>query len=136
MGTPFSHTYLVFAGENGEQIFHATGAGLYQISRCRFLQHNKVVAEFLLEIDSEAEARIKHLASSEAGERYGFWQNIGIVIAKAFKLQVNPFQDGVNCSEWVAEALKQTDAQAFSDFRDLNTVEPSHIYNYMRSKRV
>lgn len=146
MRTPFSHVYLVFGKAPTELVVHATGKGLFPISRKKFLEHNFVVEEFEISVSDLEYDKIKMLSYDNMGTKYGYWQNIGILIAELLcttykklninKRIVNPFMDGVNCSEWVSMALKVEDTEAFAEFSDSNLISPSDVYKYLKKSIV
>lgn len=136
LGAPFSHTYLYFQidGLTRHSVFQAVGSGLELISIDKFLEHNEIVEEFTIPINDDSYFDILNKCHNAAGEDYGFWQNIGDLIATLFRLKHNPFTDGYNCSEWVALCLIELDPEAFSTIEDLNLVTPKDVYDYLEKK--
>lgn len=136
MGTNFSHTFLIFDLPKFQDkvIFQAVGSGLNFIAETNFLDHNDIVTNFEIEINEDQYYILINKCILASGKNYGYLQNIGDVIAKIFRLNKNPFNDGTNCSEWVAECLVTIDLEAFSKFVDLNLVTPKDVYNYLDGK--
>ncbi len=143
MGTEYSHTYMIFNFETYSMVFHATGKGLFPLSKERFLEHNIPVETFEISVTDEEYLQIRRLCFINMGLDYGFWQNIGNLIAdllevtcKKFNIQkriVNPFMDGVNCSEWIAYIIKIKDPEVCKSI-EINRVKPNDIYNYLIKK--
>ena len=78
------------------------------------------------------------------GTDYGYWQNIGNLVADLLeatckklcikKRIVNPFMDGINCSEWMAMGLKIKDPNAFKDI-EINRIKPDTVYDYLKNNK-
>lgn len=140
----FSHTYMVYSIDAYDMVFHATGKGLFPLLKENFLKHNIVVEEFNINVTDEEYVKIKHLCFTNMGTKYGFWQNIGNLIADLLeatckklcikKRIVNPFMDGINCSEWLAKIIKVKDSEAFKDI-EINRVKPNDVYEYLKRKQ-
>lgn len=139
MGTEFSHTYfkVQLQGLDTPSVLQATGKGVSMCSYSNFLAHNAVVREFSLEVSDALFYRIYNDFHLQAGTKYGYWQNLGILIARAFKLKINPFQDGIVCSEYVAYCLEDVFPNDWdSNKQDFNLVMPKAIYEYLTNKDI
>lgn len=137
--TDFSHTYFKFKQENLDYstIYHAVGKGLNYISEPNFLEDNTVVKEFKLEIDDELYIHILNLCHNNAYKKYGFLQNLGIFFVKILKkfnitYRRNPFNDGINCSEWNAKIL----FSIYPDWSNKSTdlIDPKDCFLFLKEK--
>lgn len=131
--TKFSHTYLYFKLEEFDQytVFQAVGEGGAQfISADTFLAHNTVVSEFKIPLSEEQYKIVLNRCHELSGDSYGFLQNIGMVLARMFRLKKNPFRKHRNCSEIIAECIIKIDSKAFK--KDLNLITPKDIYTYLQ----
>lgn len=133
---PFSHTYMEFNLPYIEDslIFQAVGHGVEIKPKNLFLKENVVVNEFTVTISQEKLVFVLNKFFNFIGSRYGFLQNVGSVFAKIFNLKRNPINDGINCSELMAEILIDLDPEAFCNFEDLNLVTPKDVYIYLNNK--
>lgn len=136
----FSHTWLKFKMKDlySNTVFHAVGNGLSYISEPAFLQHNEVIEEFELEISDSLYNHILNLCHSYASVKYGYWQNLGIGFVKFLKLfginyRRNPFNEGLNCSEWCALVLTEVYGK-WTD-KESNLIDPTDVYNYLKDKQ-
>lgn len=137
MNTTFSHTYLYFKLQELDQytVFHAVGTGPQFISKDTFLLHNIIIREFSFNVSEEQYHTILNKCHQASGRlKYGYLQNLGLVLARLFKRKNNLFDAGVNCSEWIADCIIEIDPEAFSKFNDLNLVTPKDVYNYLDGK--
>lgn len=137
IGAPFSHTYMEFKVPDIDEclILQAVGHGVEIRTKNNFLKENEIIQEFLVNITEEKYLFILNKSFDHLGDKYGFLQNIGDVIAKIFKLKNNPINDGINCSELMAEIIIEIDPEAFSEIEDLNLVTPKDIFNYLNRKK-
>lgn len=127
--TPFSHTYIRFMGQDRSFIYESVGrAGTRFISSSHWLDHAIVVSEFPIDLDDTHYRKLRNYCMDNAGIKYGFFQNIGVVLAKIFKLKKNWFKKGKNCSEAVAEALIN---QGFTIEKTPDLITPKDIYNLL-----
>lgn len=135
MRTKFSHTYLRIKLDtfNEDSVFHAVGRGATIVSYSNFLIKNEPIKEFNLNISDELFDEICNEFHKRSGkDGYGFLQNIGILIAEKLKLTKNPFDDGLNCSEWIAYCLEEIYPERWkSNERDFNLVKPSEVYEFL-----
>lgn len=88
---PFSHVYLRFNIEGVDCVFHATGKGLHLMPYAKFTQSVTVIKEFDLAVGERTDSALKRLCLINASTNYGYWQNMGLVLERLFKLSVNPF---------------------------------------------
>jgi len=114
MGKPFSHTYFKFKEDlyKDYTIFHAIGKGLVYMSETTFLEHNLPIYQFEIQILDELFNELMEDCHINAGKHYGFMQNIGIAIVRSLKkininITKNPFNEGINCSEWMYYILEE-----------------------------
>lgn len=135
-GTEFSHTYFKFQQEFLEEktVFHAVGKGLTYISETNFLVHNEPTKEFELKIGDQDYAELLNKCHKSASIKYGYLQNLGIgfvsILQKlGIKYKRNPFNDGVNCSEWVCILLQSLYGDWAKKSNDL--VSPNDVYQFL-----
>jgi len=126
MGTEYSHVYIKFEGKERELIYESVGrSGTRFMGAKLWSAHAVTVKSFSIEVeDSQHRALINYCIDS-AGLEYGFWQNIGLVIADRFKLKNNPFKSGKNCSEAVGEVLESI---GYVFDKDFNLLTPKDIF--------
>lgn len=139
LNKPFSHTYFKFKEDSycDHTIFHAVGKGLTYISETNFLNHNTVVFEKAIEINDETYKELLNECHQNAGRKYGFLQNLGILWVRSlnclgFDLKTNPLDDGINCSEWMYYLLEEIYGR-WTD-TEPNLVAPDEVYNYLINK--
>jgi hypothetical protein len=138
LDTPFSHTYfkVQLPGLCDASVFQANGKGIGICSYTNFKSHNLPILEFDCEISDELFYELYNDFHNKAGTSYGYVQNLGLLVADLFKLKVNPFQDGVNCSEYIAYCLEETNPQDWnSSKQDFNMVSPKTVYDYLNGKK-
>lgn len=136
MHRDFSHTYFKFKEDLYEDhtIFHAVGKGLIYVSERSFLKHNTPVAEFELTISNELFDELLQDCHTNAGNDYGIFQNLGIAVVRGLskigiKIDRNPINDGINCSEWAYYLLEEIDGKWTQT--DPNLIAPDQIYDYL-----
>lgn len=136
MKRDFSHTYFKFKENLYEDhtICHATGKGVNYMSETTFLEHNEPVAEFELEISDSLFDELLQDCHKFAGANYGYLQNVGILIVRVaakigIKMNKNPLNDGINCSEWGYYILEEIDGEWIHI--DPNLVAPDQVYDYL-----
>jgi hypothetical protein len=137
LDTEFSHTYfkVTLPGLNDASVLQATGKGISMCSYTNFLKHNIVVKEFKMNISNELFLELYNEFHDKAGTKYGYIQNIGILISNILKLKTNPFQDGIVCSEYIAYCLSEVYPDDWDDsVMDFNLVTPRDVYQYLVSK--
>jgi hypothetical protein len=136
LGTPFSHCYIKIKLDefNDSSVLHAIGKGVVIMSYNNFLTQAESIKEFDLEISEDLYKEICDDFHKLVGvTKYGFGQNIGILIARALKLKKNPINDGVNCSEWAAYCLEEIDPDMWnSKEEDFNLITPLEVFNYLK----
>ena len=102
------------------------------MSRPVFLDTNKIVEEFEIEVSDEAYDRLMYRAIQLVGKPYGVRQIIGIVISQIFNLKKNPFvtkKDTYICSEWCGLVLKEL---GYVIPKDPNLLTPADVYKVLR----
>jgi len=133
MGTEYSHVYIKFHSPSLERtlIYEAVGAGVRFIGLDRWQSHAQEVASFQLTLSDENYKRLMQFCVDNAGIDYGFFQNIGILVANVAKLERNLFNDGKNCSEEIGEILE---LEGFDIEKDFNLLTPKDIYEILEQK--
>jgi len=126
MQTDYSHVYIKFYSKSIDRIlvYEAVGSGVRFIGQEKWKSHAKEMHSYDIEISDESYTKLMQYCVDNAGESYAFCQNLGVVIAKVFKLSKNPFQEGQNCSEVAGEILK---LENFSISEDMNLITPKDI---------
>jgi hypothetical protein len=128
MDTSYSHTYLVFTEE--DLIYEAVGTGTRFISTPEWENHAVEVKSYRILISDQSYLELKNYCESRVNVKYGFWQNLGIVIAEIFKLKKNPFNSGLNCSESVGRILIK---EGYVISKNVNLLTPEDIYKVLES---
>lgn len=133
MGTPYSHVYMKFDSPsmNRSLIYEAVGVGVRFIGLERWKNHALEVDSFELEVSEENYKKIMQFCIDQSGIEYGFWQNLGIIIANICKKSNNSLTDGENCSEAIGEILK---LEGFEIHKDLNLLTPKDIHEILSTK--
>lgn len=126
MDTPYSHTYLVFTEE--DLIYEAVGTGTRFISTPEWETHAVEVKSYRIIVSDESYTELKNYCQSKLNTKYGFWQNLGIVVAQILKLHKNPFNSGLNCSELVGRILIK---EGYVISKNVNLLTPEDIYNVL-----
>jgi hypothetical protein len=137
MNVDFSHVYMKFQDTKmpDPTILHAVGKGLIYLSDTVFRQHNEIV-QYTFDISDETFDKIKTDFHRQAGEDYGYLQNLGVFLIDLIKsissneVAKNPLSEGINCSEWVSQVLDD----AIGDWtdKDPNLIKPSDIRNFLK----
>lgn len=130
MQTNYSHVYIKFYSKSLDRvlIYEAVGSGVRFIGQEKWKSHAIEMHSYDIDISDESYTKLMQFCVDNAGEEYAFCQNLGVVIAKVFKLGKNPFQEGQNCSEIVGELLK---LEGFEICKDMNLVTPKDIKNIL-----
>lgn len=130
MQTDYSHVYVKFYSKSIDRvlIYEAVGSGVRFISQKKWESHAKEMHYYEIEVSDESYMKLMQFCVDNAGEEYAFCQNLGIVIAKLFKLNKNPFVSGENCSEIVGKILK---LEGFQICKNINLVTPKDIKNIL-----
>jgi len=107
MGTPYSHVYMKFDSQsfNRTLIYEAVGSGVRFIGFDRWKNHAVEVKSYSFEVCEKSYTKLMQYCIDNSGIEYGFFQNIGIVIANIFRKKYNALTDGENCSEIIGEIL-------------------------------
>lgn len=137
----FSHTYLEFQSPGlwSKTIFEASGNGVSYRSKPNFLTGSTVVASFELKISDQLYSKILNKCHDNAGIKYGYLQNLGIGFVKLLKLfgikyTRNPWNKGMNCSEWCGYILQELYGKDWID-KEPNLVDPKDVYEFLKKKQ-
>lgn len=88
--------------ENAAYYQASEGKVNYEIESV-FLKKHEIVKTYTIQIPNDVLRQLNRMCWEEAGKKYGFLQNLGIVwvdICKHLGYNTkNPFKSGVNCSE-------------------------------------
>lgn len=135
MQTPYSHVYMKFDSPslNRTLIYEAVGAGVRFIGSHRWKEHAEEVASFELEISDENYKKLMQFCVDNAGIEYGFYQNLGILLANMCASNKNTLTDGINCSEAIGEILE---LEGYKIDKDLNLLTPKDIFLILDDKSV
>jgi len=133
MQTPYSHVYMKFDSPslNRTLIYEAVGAGVRFIGFERWKQHAVEVKSYSFEICDESYTKLMQFCVDNAGIEYGFWQNLGIVIANIFNQKYNPATDGANCSETIGVILA---LNGYEFQKEFNLLTPKDIDEALAAK--
>ena len=132
MKRDYSHVFLDF-NDTKDNILHAEiNDGVNYWADDKFTEENIKTKTYKIEVSDEFYAKMKSNLSEHVGHKYGFIQNIGIVLVglcRNLGLGIaNPFTDGDNCSELVFNALRTIHPELASTHKyRLNTIRPDHI---------
>lgn len=126
----YSHVYLKFYGKsiNRWLVYEAVGNGVRFIGSTMWEKHAEEVDSFTLDVEDELYTKIMQYCVDHAGIEYGFMQNIGIAIARLFKMNNNPFRKGKNCSEAIGEVLE---LKGYQIDKPLDLMTPKDVYNVL-----
>lgn len=140
MRKPFSHTYFKYKEDRyvDSTIFQATGKGLNYMAEHRFHEHNTPVREFTEQISDELFDELMRDCHNNAGIDYGFLQNLGLAFVRladkvGWKIDKNPINDGINCSEWMYYILAEIYGPRWTE-TEPNLVAPDEVYEFLESK--
>ena len=123
---PYNHVCYMFYSENLERhiVYEAVGSGIRFVGLNLWSSHATLVKSYDIEVTPETYKKIMQVCVDYSGQDYGFVQNIGVLVAQLFNLEVNPFPKYQNCSELIARVL-QNDGFEFD--KDLDLVTPADI---------
>jgi hypothetical protein len=109
MSTGYSHVSYHFDSVkyNCTLVYEAVGSGIRFIEKENWLKSVEVVSSVTIQVNSDIYDKMMLVCIKNAGNKYGFKQNIGVVIADIFSLDYNPFPSYSNCSELLARILDQ-----------------------------
>lgn len=117
-----------------DTILHSNGAsGVSYYSETVFLEKNKYTDMFELEISEDIYREIRAMCHQHLGRKYGFLQNIGILLVDIGIFKRNPWQKGFNCSEIAFIGLSKVYPELQTMFKR-DTVKPSDIYSFLMKK--
>ena len=137
-GTPYSHCYTEFENRRHPElplIYQASHDMMNFMSRPVFETENEVIEEFLIEVSDEAYDHLLYKAIQIVGKPYGVKQILGIVVARLFNLNYNPFEtkaDTYICSEWCAIVLEEL---GYVLPKDRNLLTPKDIHKVLKWTR-
>ena len=118
--TPYSHVFILY-DEN--KIIEATGAGVEKDKDLEtWEKKSEIIIQKQIEITEEA---YQLILNYKKVKHYGYLQIIGLVLAKAFRLNWNIFPNDKICSELVAEVLELS---GYKINKNKNLVTPKDIY--------
>jgi hypothetical protein len=132
LGTSYSHVYLKFNSNSLRRnlIYEAVGTGGVRFVGSQMWSNQAEELEsFTLNLSASRKKLILIHCVDMAGYKYGWLQNIGILIARLLKLKRNPFKKGKNCSEAIADILA-LEGYTFNMEHDL--VTPRDIYEALK----
>lgn len=114
-GTEYSHVRFSWVrtkscGSEQKLVYEASGTNIRFVGpKAQEEMPVEVVKSFEIDLDRDEKKRLIDFAIDYAYVSYGFWQLIGIGVAKMFCLKKNPFAKGDYsqvCSELVHRGLK------------------------------
>lgn len=122
--TNYSHTYLRIEKKDidnsTEDLYFQASDGMGNLmTKPEFLNRHKMVIEYKIELDDDVFDLLMSNVYLIMGEKYGFLQNLGILIVDIFKVFnkkiKNPFPNGIICSEFIYELFAP-----YIDLTDMN----------------
>lgn len=129
--TPYSHTYVRFHSQSIDRtlIYESVGTGGVRFVGYKLWHtHAEEIKAFTLSADKINIINMLQTFVDECGTDYGYLQNIGIALADLFGWKNNPWRNGKNCSEIVAEFLI---SEGYSFSKPLDLITPKDIYNIL-----
>jgi len=129
--TPYSHTYLKFhsATLNRLLTYEAVGSGVRFIGNQQWSKEAEEIHSFTIPVKKCNYITILQYCVDHAGSDYGFMQNVGVILARIFRMKSNPFKKGKNCSELVAEVLIH---EGYKFDKQLDLITPKDIYKVLK----
>lgn len=134
---PYSHVARKLEIEGYKPAFYQASEGRvnYEIQEV-FESKHLIVKEYNLLVPTNIYDKISKACFEEAGKKYGFLQNVGIVITDILKfvgIKIgNPFKDGQNCSELIYRHVLQP--MLGCKKYDPDKIKPHHIEKILKSK--
>ena len=107
MNTSYSHVALEYTtSRNKSLVYEAVGVGVRFISKELWLQIAEIKESYILNMSEDQYNKVMDYCIDHAGIRYGYLQNLGIVLADLFNLKKNPFNGKEEvCSQMLGEVL-------------------------------
>lgn len=130
--TSYSHVYVRFYSEslNRTLIYEAVGKGVRFIGLPQWTKHAEELKSYTLQVKKCNAVTLLQYCVDHAGVEYGFWQNVGVILADLLNLKRNPFRKGKNCSEALAEVLA---LEGYKLPKDPNLMTPKDIEELLKS---
>lgn len=134
MEKDYSHTYFLFDTTrifDDQTILHSSlSGGVGYWAKSIFDKYNTTTAIYEIEVCEETYKLIRSHLHKHAGEKYAFWQNLGIIAVDTLKYfgikKKNPFRKGENCSELVFLALSKIHPELLNKYTQ-DSIRPDHI---------
>jgi hypothetical protein len=132
-GSPWSHCFIVIGPFYSDRIIAEAsvygGVKFNLVSRYDEPDKYNYEEYDLGDIDTIAS---EDMLMSKIGDRYGYAEIIGNLVARVFRLKKNPFTDDEVCSEYVLLVLRES--KLGSQFMDLdpNKVSPGELRDRIR----
>ena len=132
MKKPYSHVARGLTLYDEVNMYYQANEGKVNYEEERvFSKKHEIVKEYTIQIPEDEYLKISKACVKEAGQPYGVWQNIGIVLVKVMNMlgknMENPWKQGKNCSELIyTEVLKSLFPEL--DYNP-NLIEPKDIEN-------
>lgn len=135
MGTPYSHVYMKFDARAYDRslVYEAVGEGVRFVGMNNWQRDHEEVASFDIQISDESYKKLMQFCIDNSGLKYGYFQNIGILVADLFKLKKNPLTDGDNCSEAIGQVLS---LEGYKIDKDFNLLTPKDIFLILNNQTV
>jgi hypothetical protein len=107
---PYDHCYVRFQEPTGDwMIFQASKEMVNMYSAQVWLQSNKPLKEYEIDINQDQVTALWNHVKSSLGIPYSLIEDLGILLMKIFHLKNNPFSKGMSaefCSEEAANVAK------------------------------
>lgn len=123
----------------GETLYYHSSEGKVNYEHeSVFNRKHEIVQSYTVKVPENIYINIKQECFRQAGENYGFMQNLGIVlmdIADIFSINMkNPWKKGKNCSELIYLCII---SKMYPNYDlDANYVKPHHIENILISELI
>lgn len=134
MNKPYSH---VAREKNimGETLYYQASEGKVNYeNKSVFNKKHEIVARYEIDVTEEMSRQISRDCLIDAGKKYGFLQNIGIVIAKIFGLKTNLFSEGRNCSELLTLRVLFNKYPELKEKYNPDLIEPNELEQILIEK--
>jgi hypothetical protein len=123
---PYSHVAREVPRRDwGSAFYQASDGNVNYEFESVFYEKHQIVKEYILQVDPILELSIRKACWEDCGKKYGFLQNLGILLVDFGFFKDTPWKDGRNCSELIYLKVFK------SMISDLNynpdTIKPHHI---------
>jgi len=121
-----------------DSIYHSSmGSGIGFMAKHVFEEDNTIVMVYEIEVEDDVYSQIRKELFYNCGRKYGFWQNMGIVLVdfakQVFKMKIqNPFRKDQNCSELVYRDVISIAFPEMAEEYNPDTISPKEVEDIMK----